>query len=457
MPHDIADVVILGAGSGGYAAAIRSAELGKSVVLIEEREIGGTCLHRGCIPTKALLHTAEVADSARSAAKVGVRVSGVEVDAGQGQSFKERIVQRLHKGLSGLIASHDITVVHGRGRLISDTEVDVDGTVITGKHLIVATGSTPKLIPAAGIGGRVLTSEGALELDTVPDSVIVLGGGVIGTEFASLWTSFGASVTVVEAMPRLLPTEDEEISARLEKAFRRRKIAIRTSTRMSTVVQDDDGVTVTLDGGEALRASIVLVALGRGPNTGFIGLADVGIELEQDFVIVDDHLRTSVTNIYAVGDITRGPQLAHRGFAQGIFAAEHIAGRHPDVVDVNGIPRITYSQPEVASVGLTEAQAKVTRGDGVRSFTYDLTGNGKSQILGTSGAVKVVTDPDGTVIGVHMIGDRVGELTGQAQIMYNLGIKADVAARFINAHPTQSEGLSEALMAISGKPLHVHP
>ena len=456
MSNRSADVVILGGGSGGYASAIRSAELGRSVILIEENELGGTCLHQGCIPTKALLHSAEVADSARTAAQFGVDVTFGGVDLDKVLSYQNAIVTRLHKGLQGLVDSHGITVVNGRGRLVGPNGVEVDGEVITGGAVVLATGSSPKTLPGISIGGRVVTSDQALVLPTVPKKAIILGGGVIGVEFASVWASFGASVTIVEAMPRLVPNEDETVSKYLERAFRRRKIAAKTGVRVTEVAQDEDAVTVTLDSGDVLDADVVLVAVGRGPNTASMGYEETGVVLDRGFVVTSDRLRTTVPNVYAVGDIVPGLQLAHRGFQQGIFVAEEIAGLRPDVIDETGIPRVTYSHPEVASVGLTETAAREKFGDEIRTVVYDLAGNGKSQILKTSGAVKLVVAPDVVVVGVHMVGDRVGELIGEAQMLYNFGVDAAQAAKFVHAHPTQGEALGEALLAVAGKPLHVH-
>ncbi|MEN0133974.1 MAG: dihydrolipoyl dehydrogenase [Rhodococcus sp. (in: high G+C Gram-positive bacteria)] len=451
-----ADVVVLGGGSGGYAAAIRSAELGRSVILIEENELGGTCLHQGCIPTKALLHSAEVADSARTASQFGVEATFGGVDLEKVLSYKNTIVTRLHKGLQGLVDSYGITVVNGRGRLVGPNGVEVDGELITGAAVVLATGSSPKTLPGISIGGRVVTSDQALVLQSVPKKAVILGGGVIGVEFASVWASFGASVTIVEAMPRLVPNEDETVSKYLERAFRRRKIAAKTGVRVTEVVQDEDSVTVTLDSGDVLDADVVLVAVGRGPNTSSMGYEQTGVVLDRGFVVTSDRLRTTVPNVYAVGDIVPGLQLAHRGFQQGIFVAEEIAGLGPDVIDETGIPRVTYSHPEVASVGLTETAAREKFGDEIRTVVYDLAGNGKSQILKTSGAVKLVVAPDGVVVGVHMVGDRVGELIGEAQLMYNFQVDAAQAAKFVHAHPTQGEALGEALLAVAGKPLHVH-
>lgn len=451
-----ADVVVLGGGPGGYAAAIRSAQLGLSVVLIDEDTVGGTCLHRGCIPTKALLHAAEVADSARTAAQFGVAATLDGIDVEKLHAFKNTVVSRLHKGLSGLIGALGITVVNGRGRLTGPTTVDVDGDAITGSSIILATGSAPKVPDAFTTSGRVLTSDQALELDRIPESAIILGGGVIGVEFASLWASFGVKVTIVEALDRLVPSEDAAISAYLERLFRRRRITAKTGARVTEVTSDGDAVHVTLESGDALTADVLLVAVGRAPRTSGLGLSEVGVATDGGFVVTNGELRTSVPTVYAIGDVVGGLQLAHRAFQHGIFVAERIAGREAELVADDGIPRVTYCHPEIASVGLTEEAATQRFGEGVETVTYDLAGNGRSQIRKAAGMVKLVVDPSGGVAGVHMIGDGVSELIGEAQLLYNLGVKAAEAARFVHAHPTQNEALGEALMAVSGAPLHLH-
>lgn len=450
------DLVILGGGSGGYAAALRAAQLGLTVTLIEESELGGTCLHRGCIPTKALLHSAEVADNARSANQFGVTATFGGIDMAGVHSYKDSIVGRLYKGLQGLVAGHGVTLVNGRGTLIDANTVAVGDTRITGKNIVLATGSVPKTLPGIEIGGRVITSNEALGLPTVPSSAIILGGGVIGVEFASIWASFGTAVTIVEALPRLVPGEDETMSTYLQRAFRRRKITAKTGVAVAEVSSGADSVTVTLASGEVLEADVLLVSVGRGPNTANMGFEEAGVAIDRGFVVTDDRLRTSLPGVYAAGDIVAGLQLAHRGFQQGIFIAEEIAGLQPNPIDETGIPRVTYSHPEIASVGLTETAAREKFGDDVNALIYDLAGNGKSLILKTSGAVKIVTAPSGEVLGVHMVGDRVGELIGEGQLLYNLGVKPAEVARFVHAHPTQNEALGEALLAVAGTPLHSH-
>jgi dihydrolipoamide dehydrogenase len=452
------DVLILGAGSGGYACALRAAQLGLTVGLVEKGKLGGTCLHVGCIPTKALLHAAEVADSARESAQFGVRATFEGIDMAGVNSYKDGVVARLFKGLAGLIKSRGITVLEGSGRLTGPRQVTVGDATYTGKHVVLASGSYSKSLPGLDIDGeRVITSEQALRLERVPASVIVLGGGVIGCEFASVWKSFGADVTIIEALPRLVAAEDEASSKALERAFRKRKIDFRTGTPFQSVKVTDDGVAVTVEGGDVIEAEVLLVAVGRGPSTDGLGYDEQGVAMERGFVLADERCRTNLEGVYAVGDIVPGLQLAHRGFQQGIFVAEEIAGLEPRAIDEDGIPRVTYSHPEIASVGLDEAKATEKYGaDGIETVTYDLGGNGKSQILKTQGFVKLVRQKDGPVIGVHLVGDRVGELIGEAQLIYNWEGCAEDVAPLVHAHPTQNEALGEAHLALAGKPLHAH-
>ena len=455
------DVLVLGAGSGGYACALRAAQLGLSVGLVEKGNLGGTCLHVGCIPTKALLHAAEVADSAREAGQFGVTATLEGIDMAGVNAYKDKVVDRLFKGLTGLIKSRGITVIQGTGTLTGPREVTVDGTAYVGKAVVLASGSYSRSLPGLEVDGeKVITSEHALRLDRVPASAIVLGGGVIGCEFASVWKSFGADVTIVEALPRLVAAEDEASSKALERAFRKRKIGFRTATSYKSVKVTDTGVAVTVegdkDGESVIEAEVLLVAVGRGPSTDGLGYAEHGVEMDRGFVLTDDRCRTNLEGVYAVGDIVPGLQLAHRGFQQGIFVAEEIAGLDPRPVDDAGIPRVTYSHPEIASVGLDEAAARERHGDAVTTVTYDLGGNGKSQILQTQGFVKLVGLVDGPVLGVHMVGDRVGELIGEAQLIYNWEAHAEDVAPLVHAHPTQNEALGEAHLALAGKPLHAH-
>ena len=452
------DVVILGAGSGGYACALRAAQLGLSVVLVEKAKVGGTCLHVGCIPTKALLHAAEVADSARESGQFGVRASFEGIDMTGVNAYKDGVVNRLYKGLTGLIKGRGITVVEGSGRLVARDTVEVDGERYVGRHVVLASGSFSRSLPGLEVDGeRVLTSEHALTLDRVPSSVVVLGGGVIGCEFASVWRSFGAEVTIVEALPRLVAAEDADSSKQLERAFRKRGIKALTNTPFKAVEHTDAGVRVHVENGEPIDAEVLLVAVGRGPSTDGLGYAEAGVALDRGFVVADERCRTNVAGVFAVGDIVPGLQLAHRGFAQGIFVAEEIAGLEPVPVREEGIPRVTYSDPEIASVGLTEAEAREQLGDDtVETLVYDLGGNGKSQILKTQGSVKLVRQKDGPVVGVHLVGARVGELIGEAQLIFNWEAFPEDVTPLVHAHPTQNEALGEAHLALAGKPLHAH-
>ncbi|MGI5501824.1 dihydrolipoyl dehydrogenase [Lentzea sp. CA-135723] len=450
-----ADLVILGGGSGGYACAFRAAELGLSVVLVEKDKLGGTCLHRGCIPTKALLHAAEVADNAREGDQFGVKSSLEGIDIAGVNSYKDGVISRLYKGLQGLAKANKVTLVEGAGTFVGPNTVEVNGRRYVGKNVVLATGSYARSLPGLEIGGRVITSDQALNLDFIPEKVVVLGGGVIGVEFASVWRSFGADVTIVEALPRLVPAEDEYASKQLERAFRKRGIKFKTGVKFTGATQTDSGVSVTLENGDVLDADLLLVAVGRGPNSAGHGYEEAGVQIDRGFVITDERLRTNLPNVFAVGDIVPGLQLAHRGFQQGIFVAEEIAGQNPKVIDEAGIPRVTYCKPEVASVGLTEAAAKEKYGS-AETFVYDLAGNGKSQILKTAGGVKLVKAPDGPVVGITMVGERVGELIGEAQLIYSWEAFPEDVAPLIHAHPTQTEALGEAFLALAGKPLHVH-
>lgn len=450
------DLVILGGGSGGYAAALRGAQLGLSVALIEKDKLGGTCLHRGCIPTKALLHAGEIADNSRHASEFGVNAQFISMDMVAVNAYKDGVVSKLHKGLQGLVKSRNITYVEGTGRLVSPNTVQVNGENYTGKNLILATGSYPRTLPGLEIDGtQIVTSEEAMAFTHVPKSVIVLGGGVIGCEFASVWNSFGAEVTIIEGLPRLVALEDESSSKLLERAFRKRKINFVTGVRFASAVKNPTGVTVTLEDGTTHTADVLLVAVGRGPVTAGIGYEEQGIAMDRGYIKVDEKCRTNIPGIWAVGDIIPTLQLAHVGFAEGIMVAEEIAGLNPRPINYDGVPKVTYSEPEVASVGLSTAVAK-ERGYDVVELSYDLAGNGKANILKTSGSIKLVAQKDGPILGIHMVGSRVGELLAEAQLIFNWEADASDVAQHIHAHPTLSEAMGEAHMALAGKPLHAH-
>ncbi len=450
------DLVILGGGSGGYACALRAAQLGLQVVLIEKDKLGGTCLHRGCIPTKALLHAGEIADNTRHAAEFGVKADFHAIDMAGVNSYKDGVISKLHKGLQGLVKSRNITYVEGAGKLVAKDTVEVNGQRYTGKNVVLATGSYAKSLPGLEIDGKqIMTSDHAMHLDYVPKSVIVLGGGVIGCEFASVWKSFGAEVTIIEALPHLIALEDESSSKQLERAFRKRGINFELGTRFKSATKSATGVTVTLEDGKNFNADVLLVAVGRGPTSANLGYEAQGIKIDRGYVLVDDKCRTNIPGIWAVGDLIPTLQLAHVGFAEGILVAEEIAGLKPRAINYDGVPRVTYSEPEVASVGLTTAAAKA-KGHDVVELNYDLAGNGKAQILKTAGSIKLVAAKNGPVLGIHMVGARVGELLAEAQLIFNWQAEAFDVAPLIHAHPTLSEAMGEAHLALAGKPLHAH-
>jgi dihydrolipoamide dehydrogenase len=457
------DIVILGGGSGGYACALRAAEFGKRVALIEKDKVGGTCLHRGCIPTKALLHAAEVADSSRESEKFGVKTSFEGIEMPSVLSYQQGVVERLWKGLQGTLAGRKVDVIYGEGRLASPTSVAVGGDVYTGDHVVLASGSVPRSLPGLELDGqRVISSDDALLLDRVPSSVVILGGGVIGVEFASVWRSFGAEVTIVEMAPQLLPLEEEASAKVLQRVFRRRGIGFELGNPFKSLDYTDSGVEVTLGNGKQLNAEVLLVAVGRGPVSAGLGYEENGVSLTRGFVDVDPLCRTAVPTISAVGDLINTPQLAHVGFGEGILVAERLGGLDVRPIDYDGVPRITYSDPEVASVGITSAQA-ADRGIAVVEVNYPLGGNGKSVILQTQGQAKVIAEAPsepggqpGRVLGIHLVGSRVGELIAEAQLIYNWDAEPDDVAALIHPHPTQSEIIGEAHLALAGKPLHFH-
>ena len=450
------DLVVLGGGSGGYAAALRGAQLGLSVALIEADKLGGTCLHRGCIPTKALLHAGEIADGARDASHFGVNATFNSIDMTGVNAYKDGVVSKLHKGLQGLVKSRNITFIEGHGKLVAKDTIEVNGARYTGKNVLLATGSYARTLPGLDIDGKkVITSDQAIKMEYVPKSVIVIGGGVIGCEFASVWKSFGADVTIIEGLQHLVALEDESSSKLLERAYRKRGINFELGVSFKSHAVTADGVTVTLEDGKTFTAEVLLVAVGRGPVSANLGYEEQGITMDRGYVLVDNKCRTNVPGIWAVGDLIPTLQLAHVGFGEGILVAEEIAGLNPRPINYDGVPRVTYSEPEVASVGLTTAQAK-ERGYDVVELNYDLAGNGKAQILRTAGSIKLVSQKGGPVLGIHMVGSRVGELLAEAQLIFNWEASADDVAPLIHAHPTLSEAMGEAHMALAGKPLHAH-
>jgi dihydrolipoamide dehydrogenase len=371
-------------------------------------------------------------------------------------AYKDGVVSKLHKGLQGLVKSRNVTYIEGHGKLVGKNIVEVNGTQYTGKNIVLATGSYPKTLPGLNIDGQqIITSEHAIKMERVPASVIVLGGGVIGCEFASVWKSFGSDVTIIEGLPHLVALEDESSSKQLERAYRKRGINFELGVKFASATTAQNGVTVTLEDGKVFTAEVLLVAVGRGPVSANLGYEEQGLTMDRGYLIVDNKCRTNVPGIWAVGDLIPTLQLAHVGFAEGILVAEEIGGLNPRAINYDGVPRVTYSEPEVASVGLTTAQAK-ERGHDVVELNYDLAGNGKAQILKTAGSVKLVAAKNGPVLGIHMVGARVGELLAEAQLIFNWEAEASDVAALIHAHPTLSEALGEAHLALAGKPLHAH-
>ena len=450
------DLVVLGGGSGGYACALRASQFGLSVALIEKEKLGGTCLHRGCIPTKALLHAGEIADNARHAGDFGVKATFESIDMNGVNAYKDGVISKLHKGLQGLVKSRNVTYVEGSGKLVARDTVEVNGQKYRGKNIVLATGSFAKSLPGLNIDGtKIITSDHAMNLDYIPKSVIVLGGGVIGCEFASVWKSFGSDVTIIEALPHLIALEDESSSKQLERAFRKRGINFELGSKFTGATTTSSGVSVTLENGKSFNADLLLVAVGRGPVSQGLGYEEQGVKMERGYVIVDEKCRTNVPGIWAVGDLIPTLQLAHVGFQEGILVAEEIAGLNPRAINYDGVPRVTYSEPEVASVGLSTSAAKA-KGYDVVELNYDLAGNGKAQILKTAGSVKLVAAKNGPILGIHMVGARVGELLAEAQLIFNWEAEASDVAPLIHAHPTLSEAMGEAHLALAGKPLHAH-
>jgi len=402
------------------------------------------------------LHSAEVADVTRESDGFGVKAEFQGIDMPAVNRYRDSIVEKLYKGLTGLVNSKNITYVTGEGKLTGPKTVTVGDRQLVGTNLVLATGSYAKTI-GLEIGNRIITSDQALNLDYVPNRVVILGGGVIGVEFASIWRSFGAEVTIIEGLDRLVPNEDPAMSKALERAYRKRGIDFKLGIKFKSATELPSGVTVELENGELLPADILLVAVGRAPNATGFGFEEQGVNMDRGWVLTNDRLETSLAGVYAVGDIVPGLQLAHRGFMQGIFVAEEIAGLKPVRVPESGIPRVTYCEPEIASVGLTEAEARAQYGDeAVSTYEYNLAGNGKSNILGTAGVVKLVRQVNGPVVGFHMIGSRAGEQIGEGQLIVNWEAYPEDVAALVHAHPTMNEAIGEAHLALAGKPLHAH-
>jgi dihydrolipoamide dehydrogenase len=458
MAEEAYDLIVLGSGTGGYAAALRAAELDERVALVERHDrLGGTCLLRGCIPSKALLESASVMDHINRSEEWGIEASG-EVDWSKVLEFEQHIVDKKVSGLTGLIKARKNDVVTGTGHLIQGPAVEVDGRTLTASDVVVATGSYPRLLPGLEVSDRIITSDQALVLDHLPKSVVIIGAGAIGLEFATVYNSFGVTVTVLEALPRVAPLEDEDISKEAARAFKKKGITAHAGVKVTDVKESGRGVEVTheAEGGKAetVNAEICLVAVGRGPNSQGVGLEEAGVELDRNYVKVDPTLQTTVPHVWAIGDVAATPlQLAHSSFLEGIDVAERIAGLSPPEIDYAGIPRVTFSSPEISSVGLTEAQAR-ERGHEVKVTKFNFQVLAKSNIVGEGGLVKIVADEGGQILGVHMIGPHVTELIAEASLIYNWEAAASDVAAVIHPHPTLSESIGEAILSLAGKPLH---
>jgi len=455
---DAYDVVVIGAGTGGYSCALRATQLGKRVALVERDErLGGTCLLRGCIPTKALLQSAAVMDTVNRSEEWGIKASG-EPDWTQVQAFETKMVDKLVSGLTGLVKTRKVDVVQGSAILRAGPRVEVGDRTLTARDVVVATGSRPRLLPDVEVTPRIITSDEALWYPEIPSSAVIIGAGAIGLEFASFYRSMGADVTLLEALARLAPLEDEDLSKEIARAFRKRTVAAHPGANVTRVTDAGDHVEVAFEtGGTAQTASadVCLVAIGRGPVTDGLELEDAGVELDRGFVKVDGQLRTSVPNVWAIGDVAATQlQLAHVSFTEGYAVAERIAGLDVPEIDYTQIPRVTYCSPEIASVGLTEAQA-IERGYELDVERFNFQGVGKANIVGEGGLVKIVAGKDGgPVLGVHMVGPHVTDLISEAMLAIAWeAVPAEVAA-LIHPHPTLSEGVGEAFMALAGRPLH---
>ena len=445
------DLAILGGGPAGYATALRATQLGLDVALVEEKEVGGTCLHRGCVPTKAWLQAAKTRTTVAKADRLGIGAILTGVDAAKVRSFADSVVSGLHRGLTGLIRSRGIRVIPGHGRLVVDTEgpaLDVDGELLRAHNIVLATGSTPVTLGLPTDGERILTSEHALRLERLPERAVILGGGVIG----------------VEAAPHLLPNEDPDLVAVLERRLRARGVELRLGEKAEGIVRDGDQVRLQLSE-EIITADVALIAVGRRPLTSGLGLEEAGVALTSTgHVSTTRELATTIARVFAVGDLVAGPQLAHRGYAHGIFLAEHLAHLmgerpiRPRPPEDRDIPRITYSSPQFASVGMTREQAAAT--GGCEFSDFDLRGNARALMLAPgdrdAGLVRVVRRPDGPIVGVHAIGDDIAELIAEGTLMVGWQATPDDVKELVHPHPSLSEALAEANLALAGSALHMH-
>jgi dihydrolipoamide dehydrogenase len=465
MP-DPYDLVVIGAGPGGYVGAIRAAQLGMRTAIVERAKLGGTCLHLGCIPTKALLHVAELVEEMRRGGEFGIRVGDVSVDMPSVQRYKDRVVNTLHRGVEYLMRKHGIAVFQGTARLLGPRRVHValhDGseTELETRRILIATGSVPRSIPGVRVdGSRILTSDHIVRLQEVPRRLGILGAGVIGVEFASVFAAFGSEVTMIEILPRALPGEDEEVSVALQKAFERRGIRIHTETKLTRVEPVEGGLRLVAErNGQPLQVEVdvLLVAVGRAPYTEGLGLEAAGVEVNGGgFIRTDGRMRTNVDGIWAIGDVVHAvPMLAHVASDEAILAVEDMAGRDVRPLDYDAVPRCTYSMPEVASFGLTESQAR-ERGHEVRVGRFPFAANSKANILGVrEGFVKVVVDAKyGEILGMHLVGPRVTELLPEGILAKEVEATTEEIVHAVHAHPTLTEAIREAALDALGRVIH---
>jgi dihydrolipoamide dehydrogenase len=455
------DIVVLGGGPAGYATALYGAAAGLNIALIEEGRVGGTCLHRGCIPAKELLQTAEVLRTIQRAPDFGIDAGIPTLDLARSQARKQEVVDRLTKGLESLLRGRQVTVFEGRGELADVAGHLVrlaDGTEIQGANLVIATGSSPRPLPGLDFDGvRVLSSDHVLELAELPRRVAIIGGGVIGAEFASMLVDMGSEVTVLEALPRILAPTDADAGNIVARSFKKRGVNVHTSARV-TGIEGAHELTVTWDtdaGEQSATVDKIVVSVGRYPNSSGFGLEASDVEIDpRGYVVVDDHLRTSVPGVFAAGDVVDTPQLAHVGFAEAIVIVKTILDEPVTPVDYEKVPWVVYCQPEVAWCGLTEEQAR-ERGYDVVVTTHRFAGDARAMIIGeTDGLVKLVTDASGLVLGVHIAGPWATELLGEGYLAVNWEADANDIAALVHPHPTLSEVFGEAALALTGRPLH---
>lgn len=455
------DIIIIGSGPGGYVAAIRASQLGKKVALVEKAELGGVCLNWGCIPTKALLKSAQVYTYCKNAAHYGVEITGeVKPDFEKIVARSRTVAETMSKGVAFLMKKNNIEIIPGFGKIAGKGKVDVDGVVYETQNIILATGARPRQMPFMPIDGEhVISSKEALTLTKLPESMIVVGSGAIGSELASLYASLGVKTTIIEYMPQIMPLEDEEVAKAMERSFRKIRATVMTSTTVKNVTVGEDGLChVEIEGkkgAEELTAEVVLSAVGIKSNIENIGLEENGINVERDKVVVDEHYQTSLEGVYAIGDIVAGPALAHVASAEAIHCVEHICGLNPEKVDYSTIPSCIFTSPEVASVGMTEKQA-VEAGIEYKVGRFPFTASGKATAAGDrDGFAKLIFDNKEKLIGAHLVGANVTEMLGEPTLAKRLGITAHTIARTIHSHPTMHEGVMEAAEAAMGVAIHV--